>query len=143
MTTSGGAPGSVAPAQTWPWIGTDSRGCVVILSQSRWLHAAPHHGDFGNPTLGLLPDPFAVICRAMTLPDLVLDNSQRRGAPSRSGHERYYRQDPYCDPAHVIVVVRILSTDELIDGYSAKSGSRVALTFYVSPSAPVGAQVWP
>jgi hypothetical protein len=141
--TTGGSPGSLAPAQTWPWIGTDARGCIVILTQSRWVAEAKHHDEFGDPSRNLPPDPLRVICRALTDPDRILDNAQRRGAPPRVGNERYYRQDPYCDPAHVIIVVKVLPTGQVIDGYPAPAGARVAWTFFVAPQAPMGAQLWP
>ena len=142
MSISGGASGGVLAPIPLPWLSTDPRGNAVLLTQEAWDHAAAHHQDFCNGSLSLPPDPFGPISRGLSDPDRILDNSQRRGLPPRVGKERYYRQDGYCDPPHVVVVVRVLDVDQIVEGIQVPAGARVVHTFYVSKSPPVGATIW-
>jgi len=137
-----GRTASGPPAPQLPWVGTDPRGYTVILSQQIWNYAAKHHDEFQNAPLGLPPSPFGPVVRALERPDVIIDNSQCRGAPPRVANERYIRRDGYTHPPLVVVVVRILAAPENIEGIAAPIGARVAKTFYVASAVPGGAELW-
>jgi hypothetical protein len=133
---------TVSGPPQFPWVGKDPRGRTVILTQKAWDHSAPHFSQFSNPVLNLPPDPFGSVTRTLEKPDTIFDNPPSRGAPRRVGRERYYRLDGRCDPPHVVVVVKILLRDEVIEGYSAKAGDRVVKTLFVEDAEPNWTSLW-
>ena len=135
MSTGSGAPHS------FPWVGTDLRGHIVILSRGTFLHAAGHHNDFANPALGLPAQPYAAVTATLAHPDAVFENTQRRGAPPRVGHELYCRWVGFVGQ-FVLVPVKILEAPQSIEGYPAPAGARLACTLYAG-AKPARVQLWP
>lgn len=114
----------------------------MILSYGSFNHASQHHAAFANPALNLPAQPYRAVLETLSQPDVVYENGQRRGAPPRKGHELYCRWVGFAGQ-YVLVPVKILSAPQVVEGYHAPVGARLALTLFTDDTKPSRPIIWP